>query len=135
MKFLSTLSILCFSTILIGTSCSKPGICQLPHYQRKVQFALYTDKDFSNDNHNITFTLSIQKPPGQTLWDSVLAPMKIKEIPNFEQKLVVEKLVPGNDTSTLKVGFSYSIESVGNSWYSELFNAGETFKIVDFNFQ
>jgi hypothetical protein len=138
MKYLSIMSILCVSTILIGTSCKKQTtdpVPNIPGVLRKVQFILYTDKDFSSDNDSIIFKLSIQKSTNQILWDSVLKPMKIKDIPNLAHKLVIVKSVPGNDTSLLKVGFYYSIENVGNSWHVDMFNAGETFKIVDFNFQ
>ena len=138
MKYLSIISILFVSTILIGTSCKKQityNASSSSKNLRKVQFVLYTDKDFSSDNHTIIFKLTIQKPPGQILWDSTLAPMKIKDIPNVAHKLIVEKTVPGNDPSLLKVGFYYSIKHVGNSWYFNAFNAGETFKVVDFNFQ
>jgi len=96
---------------------------------------LYTDKDLSGDNHTIIFKLSIQKPPNQVLWDSTLAPMRIKDIPDLAHKLIVKKAVPGNDPSLLKVGFSYSIQDVGNSWYFNAFNAGDMFKVVNFNFQ
>ena len=138
MKLLSIISILCVSTILIGTSCKKQKTDQVhnsPGVIRKVQFILYTDKDFSSNSDIITFKLSIQNSTNQTLWDSMLTPMKIKDMPNVAHKLVVEKVVPGNDASRLKVGFYYSIENVGNSWHVDMFNAGETFKIVDFNFQ
>jgi hypothetical protein len=138
MKFLSIVCILCISTILIGASCKKQTTDQVPNNQgvlRKVQFLLYTDKDFSTDDGIITFTLSIQNSTNQILWDSVLTPMKIKDIPNLEHKLVAEKIVPDNDTSLLKVGFLYSIENVGNSWHLDSFRVGETFKVVDFNFQ
>ena len=137
MKFLSTMSIFCVSIILVGTSCKKQTIDQTgnPGVLRKIQFALYSDKDFSNDNGNITFTLSIQKLTNQVLWDSVLPQMKIKDIPDVAHKLVIEKLVPNNDNSLLKVGFRYSIENVGSSSHWDSSNAGETFTIVDFNFQ
>jgi len=107
----------------------------MPGDPRKVQFDLYTDKDYSNDTHNITFTLFMNKTTGETLWDSVLAPMEIKDIPDPAHKLIIERAVPGNDTSLLKVGFLYTIEGVGSSWYIDSSNSGETFKIVDYNFQ
>ena len=132
------MSILCGSIILIGTSCKKESTEEMLNKRvtlRKVQFVLYTDKDFSSDNHTITFKASIKKSGNQVLWDSTLAPMKIKDIPNVAHKLIVEKTVPGNDPSLLKVGFYYSIKDVGNSWYLNAFNVGETFKVVDFNFQ
>ena len=143
MKYLSIMSILCVSTILIGTSCKKQitgsaitdSALDNSKNLRKVRFVLYTDKDFSSDNDSIFFKLSIRKARNQVLWDSMLAPMKIKDIPNLAHKLIVNKLVPGNDPSLLKVGFYYSIKNVGNSWHVEPFNVGETFKVVDFNFQ
>ena len=106
-----------------------------PNVPRLVQFDLYTDKDFSHVNNIITFKISIQKATDEVLWDSVLAPMQIKDIPQLAQKLVVEKYVPGNDPSLLKVGFYYSIENVGYSWHLDSFEPGEIFKIVNFNFQ
>ena len=138
MKYLSIISILCGSIILIGTSCKKESTEEMWKKRsilRKVQFVLYTDKDFSSDNHTIIFKLTIQKPPNQILWDSTLAPMKIKDIPNVAHKLIIVKAVPGNDPSLLKVGFYYTIKDVGNSWYLNAFNVGETFKVVNFNFQ
>jgi len=139
MKYLSIISILCVSTILIGTSCKKQitydALNSSSKNLRKVQFVLYTDKDFSSDNHTITFKVSIKKSGNQVLWDSTLAPMKIKDIPNLAHKLVILKAVPGNDPSLLKVGFYYTIKDVGNSWYLNAFNVGETFKVVNFNFQ
>ena len=143
MKYLSIVSILCVSTILIGTSCKKQitgsaitdSALDNSKNLRKVRFVLYTDKDFSSDNDSIFFKLSIRKARNQVLWDSMLAPMKIKDIPDLAHRLIVNKLVPGNDPSLLKVGFYYSIKNVGNSWHVEPFNVGETFKVVDFNFQ
>lgn len=137
MKFLSITSIVCVVIILIGTSCKKQIVDPAAGNQlhRKVQFVLYTDKDFSNNNGIISFKLSIQNSASQVLWDSALAPMKIKDIPNLANKLVIERAVPNNDTSQLKVGFQYAIENVGNSWYYDSFKAGEAFKTVDYNFQ
>lgn len=132
------LLILCISVILVATSCGKQANYQAPGSPpvlRKVQFSLYTDKDLSGNNDVITFKVSIQKLSSQVLWDSVLAPMKIKDIPGLTRKLVIEKIVPGNDASLLKVGFFYAIENVGNSQYIEVFNSNEIFKSVDFNFQ
>src|SRR5580765_6176760 len=103
MKFLSTLGIL---IILTGTYCNKNTTDQIPAppgVERKIQFRLYTDQDFSTDNHTIVFRLSIQDSKSQTLWDSLLAPMTIKNIPDLAHTLMVEKSVPGNDPSKLKV--------------------------------
>lgn len=133
MKFSLRISILLVTLLFAITSCSKDPVT--PTQPRNVQFILYTDKDFSSDNNNIIFKLSIQNSTNQTLWDSLLAPMKIKDIPNFANKLVYEKQVPGNNASTLKVGFYYTIENVGNSWYVDTFKLGAPLKIIEYNFQ
>jgi len=138
MKKISVLSILIASVILIGTSCKKyesayTGID--PTAPRFVQFLLFTRSDLSNDNTIVTFTISIKKPAGEVLWDSVLAPMKIKEIPTLDHPVFVERQVPGNDPSLLKIGFFYTIENVGNSSFTVPFEAGEILKKVGFDFQ
>jgi hypothetical protein len=139
MKHLAIISTLCALAILIGSSCKKQildnGILDKRGDARKVQFQLYTTSDFSNENDSIFFKISIKKSPNQILFDSMLAPMKIKDIPNRAHEIIISEMVPGNDPSLLKVGFYYTIKNVGNSSYTEPFNAGETFKVVDFNFQ
>lgn len=127
-----------FLIVLAGAACKKQvaeKMCDGSDVFRKVRFSLYTESDFSNNNENITFTLSIRKSTGQVIWDSVLPPMKIKDIPNRNNKLIVEKIVPVNDCSFLKVGFIYAIENVGISWFWERSNPGQTLKEVDFNFR
>ncbi len=69
------------------------------------------------------------------LLDSELAPMKIREIPNAANKIIITKTVPDDESSDLSVGFLYSIDGVGNSWHLDTCKTGETFKIVDFAFQ
>ena len=138
MKKVSVLSILIVSIIMIGTSCKKNTAEYIPINPtdpRLVQFVLFTNSEFSNDNTTVTFTLSIKKPTAEVLWDSVLAPIKIKDIPGLDKPLFVEKYVPGNDPSLLKVGFFYTIENVGNSSFTVPFEPGETLKKVGFNFQ
>ncbi len=92
MKFFFILSLAFCTVCMLGTSCQKeltaPTVIY-PETSRKVQFSLYTAKDFSKNNRRITFTLSIRTPTHQTIWDSVLAPMKIKDIPRITNKLVI----------------------------------------------
>jgi hypothetical protein len=150
MKKVTVLSSLLVLVISVVTSCIKQTEVQMPvsnQVDRKVQFGLYTDKDLSGDNNTITFKLSIlkitnelprdssQEPPTQVLWDSILTPMRIKDIPHLADKLVFEKTVTADKSSLLKVGFFYTIENVGHATHFNPFPAGETFKIVDFNFQ
>ena len=138
MKFLQVPSGLAVLIILIGTACSKqipvneehrPGI------NRKVRFILHTDNDFAGDHHTIIFTPFIKNLTNHVLWDSVLTPMQVKDIPDSEHRLIIEKSVPGDDASLLKVGFYYTINNVGESWYLDSFKVGDTLKIIDFNFR
>jgi len=138
MKKNIALSILIVSIIMIGTSCKKYPSDYIPNNPtapRLVQFVLFSNNELSNDNGTVTFTLAIKKTNGDVLWDSVLAPMKIKDIPSLDNSLFVEKYVPGNDPSLLKVGFLYTIDNVGNSSFTVPFEPGETLKKVGFNFQ
>ena len=126
-------------TILAAVSCRKQtGIPKIsdpvPVTARQVNFSLYTTKDFSNDNGTIQFTATIRNAT-QVLWDSILPPMKIKDIPSVINKINISKAVPGNDHSQLSVGFIYYIQNVGQSWYLQTFDAGEAVKVVDYNFQ
>ena len=138
MKKTAVLSILFVSMIVIITSCKKnnsdynPDVTRFP---RRVQFVLYSDKDPSDDNNTITIKLSIERSVNDILWDSVLPPVRIRDIPTLAEALTVEKYVPGNDESLVKVGFHYTIDNVGNSSHMDPFEPGETFKIVSFNFQ
>ena len=61
--------------------------------------------------------------------------MKIKDIPDSLHKIVIEKSVPGNDPSTLTVGFDYEIENVGSSWYLEPFPRGDSLKLLRYPFR
>ena len=122
-------------TVLGMSSCKKnydrPGNNYPP---RNVQFELYTDQDFSEDAHNITFNLHIENGD-QVIFDSALAPMKIQDIPDELHKIVIQKSVPQNDPSRLKVGFVYHIENVGMSWHFEEFPSPDSFKVVRFDFR
>lgn len=135
MKHFSVLSIL---IVLIATSCEKQTAyitSNSPAVSRKVQFVLYTDKDFSANNDSISFKVSIQNTANQMLWDSTLALMKIKDIPDAAHKIVVEKTVSANETTLLKAGFFYTIQNVGASWYYDSVKVGEALKIINYNFQ
>jgi len=132
-SIVSTLALFC----LVQVSCKKPPVIeghQFPEGPRKVQFVLYTEQDFSHDNHVIVFSMSIQNESHHSIWDSTLAPMKISEIPGIDHKLVFTKTINYN-ASLLKTGFYYSITDVGESWYFEAFPAGDTLKLVNFNFR
>jgi len=137
MKKIKTLSILLVSIVIIGTSCKKYQADYTPANTtspRKIQFVLYTDRDLSTENDLVSFKLFIQKLPNIDIWDSVLTAIPLKDIPLLANKLVIERAVPDNDPSLLRVGFAYSIANSGNASHFEYIEPGENFKVVDFNF-
>lgn len=123
--------------IVIGESCKKtyPSTDgEGPGNQRKIRFQLYTDKDLSNETSVIKFSIFIRNAH-TTLFDSSLASMQIKDIPDAAHKLVIEKTLPGNDNSDLAAGFNYTIQNVGNSWYIDTSKAGNALKVIDYSFR
>ncbi len=125
--------------VLIAASCKKdhlpcdgkdPG----PGVPRKVRYELYTNKDFSHNPQDIQFRLRMQDADG-FVYDSLLAPMKIADIPDSLHRIIVERLVPGNNPARLTVGFVYQIPNVGISWHLENFEARDTLKVVRFAFE
>ena len=102
--------------------------------QRKVRYELYAGANLAGDTKNIHFSVFIRN--GQnTIFDSALAVMKVEDIPDFAHRIIIEKLVPGNDPATLTVGFNYAIDNVGNSWFVDAFNSGESLKILSYPFK
>jgi hypothetical protein len=101
---------------------------------REVEYQLYTDTDFGGDTNVVSFSAVIRTTDNLILWDSALAPMKLKDIPGPENKITFEKNIP-HYSSPLKVGFEYSIENVGHSHYVDSFGVSEMYKIVSFNFK
>jgi len=132
-------AILVISLISAIGSCKKD---QLPAHgstvisspQRQVRYELYTNEDFEGNTGNIRFSLFI-RTDRQTIFDSSLAVMKIKDIPDSLHRIIIEKSVPGNNPSTLIVGFDYQIENVGNSSYLEPFPSGDSLKVLRYPFR
>ena len=125
------LSILTATILFLFASCKKE---QSSAPVRTITYLLYTTGDFSTVNNIISFRLYIRNAT-QTLFDSALAPMKIKDIPGAANKLMFQKIVPGNDASDLAVGFRYSISDVGSSQFTDTCSAGELYKVVDYDFK
>lgn len=126
------------STFVLLVSCKKYNTQQYTQdtqSTRNIRFVLYTDKDFSDDNSNVTFKVFIQSSNVNTIWDSTFAPMRVKDIPALANKLVVEKSVTAPDKSVLKVGFRYYFEDGSNSWHIDTSSAYQTLKEVNYNFQ
>lgn len=127
--------IICSFVILTESTCQKhPLDVDNLEDVRKVQYQLYTEKDFGADTSIITFSAIIRTTDNLILWDSVLAPMKLKDIPGPANKIVFEKIVPYY-SSPLKVGFEYSIEGVGHSHFIDSFGVNEKYRVVNFNFK
>ncbi len=127
-------------------SCKKDGSNGNPippGSGRTVRFLLYTDQDFSNNNSVIHFSVFIKKgsvyvfdtTASNLLFDSAFAPIQIKDIPDPEHKIVVEKKVVGYDDADLTAGFVYEIENVGSSWHIDTSTAGNPVKVIDYNFR
>jgi hypothetical protein len=63
--------IVAIAVVLLSVSCKKQteyGEYNCPAITRMIEFFLYTDTDFSGNNSNITFTLSIQNAGHRVLW-------------------------------------------------------------------
>lgn len=143
----SFLKICLFLVLSIATfSCKKDKINPEPIPSangRTIRFVLYTDQDYSSDNHIIHFTAFIKKgsvyvydtTAGSVLYDSTLAPIQIKNIPDAAHKIVFEKRVVGYDNADLTAGFVYQIENVGYSWHIDTSKAGNPLKVINYNFQ
>ncbi|WP_214073833.1 hypothetical protein [Mucilaginibacter sp. dw_454] len=131
MKKLFTLCVAIFAILSIA-SCTKKDPTVKPQNVRSILFKLYTQKDFSDNDEDITFSIFIKKA-NQTLFDSTLATMKIKDIPKSASAMIFEKKI--NDNSLLSAGFNYSIENVGTSSHIDTIAAGEQNKEIDFSFQ
>jgi hypothetical protein len=122
-----------FATALVVSSCTKGENVPVKPLVRTIKFNLYTEQDFSAENGNITFSLLI-RDGAKILLDSVVATMKVKDVPKLANKLTYEKSILYSNKE-LAVGFKYAIENVGYSWYIDVFKAGETSKELNFSFK
>lgn len=119
--------------ILVGCKKYNSGPIVFPQSDRKIRFQLYTDQDFSGNTSVINFSIFI-RTKNQTLLDSALASMEIKDIPDAAHKLVIETTVTGYSDNDLAAGFDYQIQNVGSSWYTDTSKAGTILKVIDYNF-
>ena len=105
-----------------------------PVNARQIRFQLYTDNDFSGETSVIKFSIFIRNARA-TFFDSSLAPMQLKDIPDAAHKLVIEKTVSGSGNSDVAAGFHYEIQNVGHSGYTDTSKAGNGLKVIDYAFQ
>jgi hypothetical protein len=101
---------------------------------RKVHYELFTTEDFSEDEHDIQFNL-FMRDSRRTIFDSALAIMKVKDIPDSLHRLIFDKVVPGNNQDSLVVGFTYHIVNVGFSWFLDKFPRGDSLKVIKYSFK
>jgi hypothetical protein len=101
---------------------------------RVIRFVLYTDQDFSGDDSQIQFSIFVHSST-TTLLDSALSPMRVKDIPHFDNRIVILKRIQPGFSGDLAIGFRYELENVGVSWHIDTIAASASFKEVDYNFQ
>jgi len=136
MKFYS-ITALIVAAICLTTSCKKekstPAPAPTPVATRTLRFILYTNQDFSNDNHNISFALHIDDGVSAP-FDSTVYSTQVKNIPDKAHQLVFEKKVP-DDGKTLTAGFTYAIQNVGFSWHLDTVASNEKQKVIEYPFE
>jgi hypothetical protein len=123
------------SLVLSFSSCDKNG--EQPgnnKVERKIKYVLYTNEDFSDDEHNITFSV-FARDGNRTLLDSAISTMKVKQIPSVANKIVVEKTLVTDASTHLVAGFTYRIEGVGESWFLDSIPAGLNNKTIEYAFK
>ena len=122
--------------VVTVVSCKKynSSTTTYPSPERKIRFQLYTNQNFADDRSVIHFSIFIRNT-NQTLFDSALATMEIKDIPDANHKIVIEKTLPANTNVDVAAGFNYEIENVGRSWFIDTSRAGNPFKVIDYAFQ
>jgi hypothetical protein len=102
--------------------------------ERTIQYVLYTNEDFSDDDDNITFSV-FARDDNSTLLDSAITTMKVNEIPPAGNKIIIEKKLLTKASTDLVAGFVYEIENVGISWYLDSIPAGQNNKTIEFAFK
>ena len=130
MLIVVALSMLSFSI----SSCGKDNEQPVNKAERRIRYILYTNEDFNNDEHSITFSV-FARDDNKTVLDSAIETMQVKEIPKIDNKIVIEKTLLTEDTTDLVVGFVYEIEGVGVSWYLDSVSAGQRNKTIEFAFR
>jgi hypothetical protein len=115
-------------------SCRKNVTPPVVNVERTIRFVLYTEKDFSNENGNIIFSVVIRKDNRQ-IFDSSFSLMKVKDIPTLANRIVYEKKILVDENAKLTAGFLYTLENIGYSWYIEVCEPGERFKEINYSFQ
>ena len=118
--------------LCLAAACKKHATPPAP---RTVNYVLYTEKDFSGNNDTIRFEI-VMKAGSTTLLDSPLAAMTVAQVPHQAGKIDITKTVPETyRNADLQVGFLYSIDNVGSSWFLDSSKAGNLQKVVTYKFE
>src|SRR3954463_2316146 len=123
MKRYMLIAVALMSFVLLLSSCNKNGEQLDNKVEWKIQYVLYTNEDFSDDEHNITFSL-FARDNNKSLFDSAISIMKVKEIPSAANRIVIEKTLITDASTDLLAGFVYEIEGVGVSWHLDSIPTG-----------
>lgn len=127
-------AVVLLSLVLSFSSCNKDSDQPNNKVERKIKYVLYTNEDFSGDEHNITFSV-FARDNDRTLLDSAISTMKVKEIPSAANKIIVEKTLIMDASTDLVAGFTYKIEGVGESWYLDSIPSGINNKTIEYAFK
>ena len=120
-----------FNIAACDKGTTTPGVKLIEH---TIQFVLYTNEDFSDDEHTISFSV-FTREGNKVLLDSPIATMKVKEIPSATDKIIIEKKILTHSSANLVAGFVYEIKNVGVSWYLDTISATHANKTVEFAFR
>jgi len=122
------------SLVLSLSACHKDREQPNNKVEHKIQYVLYTNEDFSDDEHNITFSV-FARDNDKTLLDSAITTMKVKEIPSAANKIIIEKTFVTDASTPLLAGFVYEIDGVGVSWNLDSIPAGQNITTIEYAFK
>lgn len=127
-----------FLILILGTTpfaCGKKYASEhMRLVERKIVFQLWTDQDFSSDYSVINFSVFVRQGR-EVLFDSSLASMMIKDIPDAGHKITVEKKILVDRDATILTGFNYEIPGIGVAWHTDTMQAGSNAKTLDYAFK
>jgi hypothetical protein len=137
MKFSTTILLLA-SCVTVFVACRKDRVRSddlIPLVSKTIRFQLYTTEDFKIETKNVIFRLFIEDPMRHIIWDSLLPPIRLNQVPDSFHIISIERNIRIKPQETIKAGFRYTIEDVGSSSYVDTLSPGTKFKLIEFNFR
>jgi hypothetical protein len=125
----------CLTVFLACRKDSVKGDHLTPLVLKTIRFQLYTTEDFKMESGHVIFKLFIEAPMRHIIWDSLLPPIRVNQVPDSLHKICVERKIMIKPEDTIRAGFRYSIEDVGSSSYLDTLSPGTRFKLIEFNFR